>query len=175
MFSQDWMTDQIDILSTTRKHYEDKKRNSAYVVDTARTEEANEAYDEKYAKFVKAIPRDSESCKRKILGIKQRIEKKTNEIEQKEGNKNVSLTTSRINYMDPRITIAWCKKVGLHVGKIFSASVIVKFPWAMDVNPDYRFFAGFSGIAKAGPAVKREPSSSSDDMVKRQRLGSEGN
>jgi len=171
----DWMMEQIEILRKHASHLEDKKRNAAYEHDEDRKDENNDKYDVNYAKFVKALPRDADGCKKKILNIKQRIEKKTNEIDQKEGNKNVSLTTSRINYMDPRITIAWCKKVGLQVGKIFSASVIVKFPWAMDVSPDYKFFTGYSGIAKAGPALKREASSSSDDMVKRKRLGSEGN
>jgi DNA topoisomerase-1 len=30
-------------------------------------------------------------------------------IKNKEANKTVALGTSKLNYMDPRITIAWCK------------------------------------------------------------------
>merc|ERR1719416_127715 len=60
-------------------------------------------------------------------------------VQMKEGNKNVSLTTSKINYMDPRITIAFCKRSGLEVGKVFSKTIQQKFPWAMDVPEDYSF------------------------------------
>ena len=171
-----WLMEQIDIYKVKANHYEDKKKNPDIEINEARRTENSDKYDEKYAKFIKGLPKDADGCKRKMLAVKNRVEKKSNEIDQKEGNKNVSLTTSRINYMDPRITIAWCKKVGLQVGKIFSASVIVKFPWAMDVSPDYKFFTGFSGGAvKSGPAIKREMSSSSDDMLMAKRQRAMGN
>ena len=33
------------------------------------------------------------------------------QMKNKEDNKEVSLSTSKINYMDPRVTVAWCKRV----------------------------------------------------------------
>lgn len=53
--------------------------------------------------------------------------------------KSVALTTSKINYIDPRITAAWAKKVGLPIEKVFSKSLREKFPWAMDVAEDWGF------------------------------------
>lgn len=31
-------------------------------------------------------------------------------MQNKDENKAVSLTTAKINYMDPRVTVAWCKR-----------------------------------------------------------------
>jgi DNA topoisomerase-1 len=53
--------------------------------------------------------------------------------------KEVSLTTSKINYIDPRISVAWAKKVNVPIEKIFSKKLRQKFPWAMDVGEDYAF------------------------------------
>ncbi|KAF8342258.1 uncharacterized protein EI90DRAFT_2965361 [Cantharellus anzutake] len=53
--------------------------------------------------------------------------------------KEVSLGTSKINYLDPRITVAWCKGNGVPVEKLFTKSLITKFPWAMAVDSDWKF------------------------------------
>jgi len=57
----------------------------------------------------------------------------------KEDNKEVSLGTSKINYMDPRVTVAWCKKMQVPIEKIFNKSLLDKFPWAMQSNTKYDF------------------------------------
>lgn len=41
----------------------------------------------------------------------------------KEDNKAVALGTSKINYMDPRITISWCKRKEVPIEKIFSKTL----------------------------------------------------
>ena len=51
----------------------------------------------------------------------------------------VSLGTSKINYNDPRITIAWCKKHEVPIQKQFPKTLLAKFAWAMNVEPEYRF------------------------------------
>ena len=56
-------------------------------------------------------------------------------MESKEENKNIALGTSKINYMDPRITISWCKNKEVPIEKIFSATLRKKFAWAMSVDP----------------------------------------
>ena len=53
--------------------------------------------------------------------------------------KNVSLGTSKINYIDPRITIAFMKKHDLPIEKIFSKTLQDKFKWAIDIDVDYNF------------------------------------
>ena len=53
--------------------------------------------------------------------------------------KSVSLGTSKVNYIDPRITIAFLKEHNINVEKIFSKTLINKFKWALDVGIDYNF------------------------------------
>jgi DNA topoisomerase-1 len=57
----------------------------------------------------------------------------------KEDLKTVALGTSKINYMDPRITIAWCKRNEVPIEKVFNKSLLSKFHWAMDVESGFRF------------------------------------
>jgi DNA topoisomerase-1 len=57
----------------------------------------------------------------------------------KEDLKTVALGTSKINYLDPRITVAWCKRHEVPIEKIFNKSLLAKFGWAMDVDPEFRF------------------------------------
>lgn len=57
----------------------------------------------------------------------------------KEDLKTVALGTSKINYMDPRISIAWCKRNEVPIEKVFNKSLLSKFHWAMDVESSFRF------------------------------------
>merc|ERR550525_266520 len=57
----------------------------------------------------------------------------------KEDNKEVALGTSKINYMDPRVTVAWCKKMQVPIEKVFNKSLLDKFPWAMQATTEYIF------------------------------------
>lgn len=78
--------------------------------------------------------------------IKGRIERKRAQIvkqeitaKNKEELKTVALGTSKINYLDPRITVAWCKRNEVPIEKVFNKSLLNKFLWAMDVGPDFTF------------------------------------
>ena len=75
----------------------------------------------------------------KIAALEKRIEKQKNDRDAKEELKNVSLGTSKINYNDPRITIAWCKRFDVPIQKQFPKTLLAKFCWAMAVEPDYKF------------------------------------
>ncbi|WWC71911.1 uncharacterized protein I206_105870 [Kwoniella pini CBS 10737] len=44
--------------------------------------------------------------------------------------KDVALGTSKINYIDPRITVTWAKKYDVPLEKLFSKTLREKFPWA---------------------------------------------
>ncbi|KAI0047749.1 hypothetical protein FA95DRAFT_1492111 [Auriscalpium vulgare] len=57
----------------------------------------------------------------------------------REAGKEVALGTSKINYLDPRITAAWCKKHSVPIEKIFSKTLINKFPWALEVDSEWKF------------------------------------
>lgn len=53
--------------------------------------------------------------------------------------KNISLGTSKVNYIDPRITIAFLKKHDLPIDKIFSKTLQEKFKWAENVDSNFVF------------------------------------
>ncbi|KAF5393419.1 hypothetical protein D9757_000616 [Collybiopsis confluens] len=59
-------------------------------------------------------------------------------VDRDEG-KEVALGTSKINYLDPRITASWCKIHDVPIEKLFSKTLQVKFPWAMDVDTEWKF------------------------------------
>ena len=57
----------------------------------------------------------------------------------KNASKNVSLGTSKLNYIDPRIVISFSKKFEIPLEKLFSKTEINRFDWAKNVDKDYRF------------------------------------
>lgn len=87
----------------------------------------------------KPLPKDTIGCKKKIAESKMRLEKHVYAMNEKEDNKTVSLGTSKVNYMDPRITVAFCKKTDLAIEKVFPRTVRTKFPWAMHFPSTYVF------------------------------------
>jgi DNA topoisomerase-1 len=75
----------------------------------------------------------------KINKIKDKINETENKKDLKMELKNLSLTTSKTNYIDPRITIAFFHKHKLPLEKIFSQTLRDKFFWAMDVPENWTF------------------------------------
>ncbi|XP_078113997.1 DNA topoisomerase I, mitochondrial [Sander vitreus] len=58
----------------------------------------------------------------------------------REENKQIALGTSKLNYLDPRISVAWCKNMGVPVDKIYNKSQRDKFAWAIDMTEeDFEF------------------------------------
>ena len=46
-----------------------------------------------------------------------------------------------MNYLDPRISVAWCKKHNVDIGKVYSKTQREKFRWAIDMaTPEYHFY-----------------------------------
>mmetsp|Transcript_33564 Transcript_33564/g.40569 ORF Transcript_33564/g.40569 Transcript_33564/m.40569 type:complete len:661 (+) Transcript_33564:194-2176(+) len=76
---------------------------------------------------------------KKVHAVKERLDKLKLQMHLKEELKTVSLGTSKINYLDPRITVAWCKKHEVPINTIFTKALIEKFNWAMEVEPDFDF------------------------------------
>ncbi|KAK4659355.1 DNA topoisomerase 1 [Podospora pseudocomata] len=50
----------------------------------------------------------------------------------REGNKEVALGTSKINYIDPRLTVVFAKKFNVPIEKFFSKTLRDKFKWAIE-------------------------------------------
>eukprot|EP01039_Chlorochromonas_danica_P009197 gene9197-10157_t len=81
-----------------------------------------------------------------VDSLTNRIEKWTEDIRKlevdirnRDENKEVALGTSKINYMDPRISVAWCKRCEVPIDKVFAKTLRDKFNWAMAVPPDWKF------------------------------------
>ena len=84
--------------------------------------------------------------KNKYIGSKDKIKKIESQIkslklkkETKIKMKNVSLGTSKNNYIDPRIIFAFIKKFEIPPEKIFTRTLLKRFEWASKVNKDYKF------------------------------------
>ncbi|XP_056649052.1 DNA topoisomerase I, mitochondrial isoform X2 [Diorhabda sublineata] len=89
------------------------------------------------------------SVKEKIVADKkkkmlQRLKEQLTKLEiqetDRDENKTIALGTSKLNYLDPRISVAWCKKYNVSIEKIYNKTQRDKFRWAIDMaGPDYRF------------------------------------
>jgi DNA topoisomerase-1 len=53
--------------------------------------------------------------------------------------KNVSLGTSKNNYIDPRIIFAFIKKFEIPPEKLFTKVLIKRFEWASNVDSNFKF------------------------------------
>ncbi|KAM5432691.1 DNA topoisomerase 1 [Microsporum ferrugineum] len=75
-----------------------------------------------------------------ISKIDQRIENMLLQAEDKENNKEVALGTSKLNYIDPRLTVVFSKKFNVPIEKFFSKTMREKFDWAIkSVDEDWEF------------------------------------
>ena len=75
----------------------------------------------------------------KAEAIQKRLDKAEAARRTKDETKNVSLGTSKINYNDPRITIAWCKQGEVPPPTVYTRALVEKFNWAMEVEPSFDF------------------------------------
>ncbi|KJZ79044.1 hypothetical protein HIM_01817 [Hirsutella minnesotensis 3608] len=71
-------------------------------------------------KFMKAIEK-----------LDERVKILETQAEDRDGNKEVALGTSKINYIDPRLTVVFAKKFDVPIEKFFSKTLRDKFRWAI--------------------------------------------
>ena len=74
----------------------------------------------------------------------ERLYEQLNKLEtqktDKDENKTIALGTSKLNYLDPRISVAWCKKYDVPIEKVYNKTQRDKFRWAIDMaGPEYEF------------------------------------
>lgn len=77
--------------------------------------------------------------KEKIEKLKERKNKERIKKELKIEMKNISTTTSRDNYIDPRITVAFLKTHNIDFSRAFNENTLNKFRWAIDTDKDWQF------------------------------------
>ncbi|XP_046867297.1 DNA topoisomerase 1 isoform X2 [Drosophila willistoni] len=72
--------------------------------------------------------------------LKEQLKKLELQETDRDENKTIALSTSKLNYLDPRISVAWCKKNGVPIEKIFNKTQRTKFLWAIHMaDENYRF------------------------------------
>ena len=101
--------------------------------------EKKEEEDNQKNKIKRTFPDTLEKSEKVIINLKSKISKLEIKLRRKEEFKQIALGTSKLNYMDPRITVGWCKTNEVPIDKIFTRSIRDKFPWAMYCKPDYNF------------------------------------
>lgn len=82
---------------------------------------------------------DVKKAESSLKKLRERIVNYESKLSLRDQNKEVALGTSKINYMDPRITVAWCKAKDLPLELVFNKSLVTKFPWAMEVPSTWQF------------------------------------
>ncbi|KAK6202805.1 DNA topoisomerase I [Scheffersomyces amazonensis] len=81
-----------------------------------------------------------EKLKQQIETIETRILNTTLQLKDKEDNSEVSLGTSKMNYIDPRLTVMFSKKYDVPIEKLFTKTLREKFTWAIEsADKDWRF------------------------------------
>jgi DNA topoisomerase-1 len=65
--------------------------------------------------------------------LELRLQKKEIAKVDKIENKTIALSTSKLNYLDPRISVAWCKRFDVPVEKVYNNTQRKKFRWAMEM------------------------------------------
>ncbi|XP_068172287.1 DNA topoisomerase I, like [Antennarius striatus] len=124
------------------KTFEKSMQNLQAKIDAKRDQLSDAKRELKSAKADAKVRRDEKSkkaveAKKKAV---QRIEEQLMKLEvqatDREENKQIALGTSKLNYLDPRISVAWCKKWGIPVEKIYNKTQREKFAWAIDMADD---------------------------------------
>uniref|UniRef100_A0A8B9JPH7 DNA topoisomerase I n=1 Tax=Astyanax mexicanus TaxID=7994 RepID=A0A8B9JPH7_ASTMX len=95
--------------------------------------DAKTMHDEKSRKAL-------ETKKKAVARLSDQLMKLEVQATDREENKQIALGTSKLNYLDPRISVAWCKKWGVGIEKIYNKTQREKFAWAIDMaDEDFEF------------------------------------
>ncbi|AAS51220.2 ACL008Cp [Eremothecium gossypii ATCC 10895] len=89
---------------------------------------------------VKPTLQSVEKLKAQIDKLEQRIRTTSIQMKDKEDNSTVALSTSKISYIDPRLSVAFCKKYDVPLEKVFTKTLREKFKWAIEsADENWRF------------------------------------
>jgi len=86
---------------------------------------------------------NAEKRKKALERLLEQLEKLEIQKTDKDENKTIALGTSKLNYLDPRISVAWCKKHEVPIEKVYNKTQREKFRWAIDMimndDEEYHF------------------------------------
>jgi len=122
---------------TAPKTFDDQmKRADAKIED-------KEIKIEEKRKEVKQAKRNGEDYSKKQAQLKrleEQLVKLKCDKQDKDENKEIALGTSKLNYLDPRITVGWCKKWEVPIEKVYNKTQRDKFAWAIAMaEADFSF------------------------------------
>ncbi|XP_063062811.1 DNA topoisomerase I, mitochondrial isoform X2 [Engraulis encrasicolus] len=81
-----------------------------------------------------------EKQEKALRRLEDQLKKLELQVTDREENKVIALGTSKLNYLDPRISVAWCKKHKVPIEKIYNKTQREKFAWAIDMtDEDFQF------------------------------------
>uniref|UniRef100_T1KWX5 DNA topoisomerase I n=2 Tax=Tetranychus urticae TaxID=32264 RepID=T1KWX5_TETUR len=82
----------------------------------------------------------SDKLKKKLKTLEEQLKKLEVQAVDREENKQIALGTSKLNYLDPRISVAWCKKFNVPIEKIYNKTQRDKFRWAIEMaGPEFEW------------------------------------
>uniref|UniRef100_A0A4X2KFJ8 DNA topoisomerase I n=1 Tax=Vombatus ursinus TaxID=29139 RepID=A0A4X2KFJ8_VOMUR len=129
-----------------RKTFEESMLNLQTKIDAKKNQLADAQRDLKRARAKAKVRKDVsskevvETKRQAVQTLKEQLMKLKVQATDREKNKQIDLGTSKLNYLDPRISVAWCKKWGIPIEKIYNKTQREKFAWAIDMaNKDYEF------------------------------------
>ncbi|XP_058487006.1 DNA topoisomerase I, like isoform X2 [Solea solea] len=128
------------------KTFEKSMQNLQTKIDAKRDQLIDAKRELKSSKADAKVRRDEkskktvETKKKAIQRIEEQLMKLEVQATDREENKQIALGTSKLNYLDPRISVAWCKKFCIPVEKIYNKTQREKFAWAIDMaEKDFEF------------------------------------
>lgn len=144
-----------EVLKYTRKfnnENEKRKENSEELLADEKLQEwlnsAKEGRDELIKEvetgnlneeFIKKFGSE-EKIRNKIEKFNQRIQVAFIQLKDREDNSQVSLGTSKINYIDPRLSVMFSKRFSVPIERLFTKTLREKFTWAIEsADENWRF------------------------------------
>ncbi|XP_037632522.1 DNA topoisomerase I, like [Sebastes umbrosus] len=128
------------------KTFEKSMQNLQTKIDAKRDQLSDAKRELKSSKADAKIRRDEkskktvETRKKAVERIEEQLMKLEVQATDREENKQIALGTSKLNYLDPRISVAWVKKWTVPIEKIYNKTQREKFAWAIDMaEEDYEF------------------------------------
>ncbi|XP_073732186.1 DNA topoisomerase I, like [Misgurnus anguillicaudatus] len=128
------------------KTFEKSMQNLQTKIDAKKEQLADAKRELKSAKADAKVRRDEktkktvETKKKAVQRAEEQLMKLEVQATDREENKQIALGTSKLNYLDPRISVAWCKKFEIPIEKIYNKTQREKFAWAIDMaDKDFEF------------------------------------
>lgn len=141
------------MLEQNKKKYQREKEKATMTGVTTYSEEDFNAKNEQIQQLAKDYEQELESgvppvpnnatvakLRTQVEAYENRITNTEFQLKDKEDNSEVSLGTSKMNYIDPRLTVVFSKKFDVPIEKLFTKTLREKFTWAIEsVDENWRF------------------------------------